>query len=175
MVIGGDVYFLAKEPGGFPDRFPDHGRYRHRITDARHRNPSSNQGGIRGADPNHARPDAVWMFLESTYTPTPLVAFTAHPQFEAFQLAMTAYANNDWSAAVDYFQQVIDTQQDKTIPDILYYQAESYRNLGYTKPALDVYNRIIKSRPEFAPAYMGQGIDSADGFAQGLHHGDQRI
>ncbi len=100
----------------------------------------------------------LWMFLDSTYTPTPLVAFTEHPQFEAFQLAMTAYANNDWSAAVDYFQQVIDTQQDKTIPDILYYQAESYRNLGYTKPALDVYNRIIKSRPEFAPAYMGRGL-----------------
>jgi tetratricopeptide (TPR) repeat protein len=100
----------------------------------------------------------LWMFLESTYTPTPFIAFTEHPQFEAFQLAMTAYANNDWSAAVDYFQQVIDTQQDITIPDILYYQAESYRNLGYTKPALDVYNRIIKSRPEFAPAYMGRGL-----------------
>ena len=100
----------------------------------------------------------LWAFLESTYTPTPLVAFTAHPQFEAFQLAMTAYGNNDWSAAVDYFQQVIDTQQDITIPDILYYQGESYRNIGYTKPAVDVFNRIIKSRPEFAPAYMGRAL-----------------
>ncbi len=108
--------------------------------------------------PTNPAQTPLWMFLESTYTPTPYIAFTPHPEFEAFQLAMVAYANNDWSAAVDYFQQVIDTQQDSTIPDILYYQAESYRNLGYTKPALDVYNRIIKSQPGFAPAYMGRGL-----------------
>jgi tetratricopeptide (TPR) repeat protein len=100
----------------------------------------------------------LWMFLESTYTPTPLIAFTPRTQFEAFNLAMNAYTNNDWSAAIEYFQQIIDTQPDQTIPDILYYQAESYRNLGQTKKAIEIYNQIIRDHSDFAPAYLGRGL-----------------
>ncbi len=100
----------------------------------------------------------LWMFLESTYTPTPLIAFTPHTQFEAFSLGMTAYKNNDWTAAIDYFQQVIDIETDSKIPDILYYQGESYRNLGQSKPAIDIFNKIIRDHPEFAPAYLGRGL-----------------
>jgi tetratricopeptide (TPR) repeat protein len=100
----------------------------------------------------------LWMFLESTYTPTPLIAFTPHAQFEAFSLGMTAYKNNDWSAAIDYFQQVLDIETDSKIPDILYYQGESYRNLGQSKPAIDIFNKIIRDHPDFAPAYLGRGL-----------------
>ncbi len=125
--------------------------------------------------PTNPAQTPLWMLLESTYTPTPYVAFTPHPEFEAFQLAMAAFSNNDWSAAVDYFQQVIDSQQDGTIPDILYYQAESYRNLGYTKPALDVYNRIIKSQTGICSCLYGSGTYKTDGSSQRLFHGDKGV
>jgi tetratricopeptide (TPR) repeat protein len=100
----------------------------------------------------------LWMFLESTYTPTPLIAFTPRTQFEAFNLAMNAYTHNDWTSAIEYFQQIIDTQPDQTIPDILYYQAESYRNLGQTKKAIEIFNQIIRDHSDFAPAYLGRGL-----------------
>lgn len=120
--------------------------------------PQATREEYQAPTPTLPEQTPLWMYLESTYTPTPLVVYTPHAEFEAFTLGMTAYQNNDWSKAIEYFQQVVDTQPDSQIPDILYYQAESYRNLGQTKPALDLYNQIIRDHKDFAPAYLGRGL-----------------
>lgn len=98
----------------------------------------------------------LWMFLESTYTPTPLYVDTPHPNLEAFQLGMQAYANQDWSNVIFFMQQVIDIEPDERVLDALYYKGFAHLELGQTKNALDTFNAILKQRPNFAPAYLGR-------------------
>lgn len=98
----------------------------------------------------------LWMFLEATYTPTPLYVDTPHPSYEAFALGMQAYANQDWSNVVTYMQQLIDIEQDARVLDALFYKGIALLNLGSTKDAFDTFNAILKEEPSFAPAYLGR-------------------
>lgn len=99
-------------------------------------------------------PAPLWTLLDATFTPTPLYVATPHNRTEAYQVAIHAYVDGDWSKALEYFKQVLTDEPNS--PDIQYYIGETNRFLGQNKNALAAYDAAIKLDPNFAPAYLGK-------------------
>jgi tetratricopeptide (TPR) repeat protein len=112
---------------------------------------------VRSPTPTFFGPTPLWMLLESTYTPTPLVVATQypHPLYEAYRSAIIAYKNNDWPRAMNYLQQVATAQPNT--PDISYLMGEISRFQGKYSEAIDFYNQALRFSPTFAPADLGLG------------------
>ena len=102
--------------------------------------------------PRIIEPTAPWNILQSTYTPTPIYVFTPHPIVEAFSIAMRNYQKDDWSEAMEYFNQAIQSQKDA--PDLYYHLGEAYLQTGELTNALTAYEEAINIDPEFAPGYF---------------------
>ena len=98
----------------------------------------------------------LWMFLNSTYTPTPLYVITLHPitSRSAFESGLRFLAAKDYSNAMVLFQQAIGLEPDA--PDLYYYVGEIYRAQGDYHNARDAYQEAINKDAEFAPAFLGR-------------------
>jgi tetratricopeptide (TPR) repeat protein len=111
-------------------------------------------------------PTPLWMFLGSTYTPTPLYVMTQHPVISrsAFEAGLRFLAAKDYPNALVLFQQAISLEPDAA--DLLYYIGETYCGQGDYRSARDAYQETIDRYPTFAPAYLGraradQGLNPA--------------
>ena len=98
------------------------------------------------------------MFLDRTYTPTPLYVVTAHPitSNSAFEAGLRFLAAKDYKNALALFQQAEGLEP--SAPDITYYIGEIYRAQGNYHAALDEYQKAIKKDPNFAPAFLGRAL-----------------
>jgi tetratricopeptide (TPR) repeat protein len=98
----------------------------------------------------------LWMFLNSTYTPTPLYVMTLHPitSRSAFESGLRFLAAKDYTNAMVLFQQAISLEPDA--PDLYYYIGEIYRAQGDYHNARDSYQDAINKDAEFAPAFLGR-------------------
>ncbi|MEN4042689.1 MAG: tetratricopeptide repeat protein [Anaerolineaceae bacterium] len=94
------------------------------------------------------------MLLDKTYTPTPLYVNTPHPRSEAYSLGIIAYGRQDWTAVLNFMQQVATLEP--AAPDILFYIGEAQRFQRQYPRAIEAYNQAIKISPTFAPAYLGR-------------------
>ena len=118
----------------------------------------SPQGGIPtpkiSPSPTYQGPKPLWMFLEATYTPTPLYVNTPHPISEAFRAGQRALERRDTVTALTFFKQA--NQIDSSAPDIPYYIGEVYRAMADYPAALEAYDQSLALNPAFAPAYLGR-------------------
>jgi tetratricopeptide (TPR) repeat protein len=98
----------------------------------------------------------LWMFLDSTYTPTPLYVVTVHPitSRSAFESGLRFLAAEDYTNAMVLFQQAKSLEPEA--PDIYYYIGEIYRAQGDFRNARDSYQDAINKDAEFAPAFLGR-------------------
>ncbi len=111
---------------------------------------------IRTATPTFIGATPLWMFLNSTYTPTPLYVLTEHPvtSQSAFEFGLRFLALKDYTNALVLFQQAIGLEPDA--PDLYYYIGEIYRVQGNYRKARDAYQKAIEIDPLFAPAFLGR-------------------
>ena len=98
----------------------------------------------------------LWMFLNSTYTPTPLYVMTLHPitSRSAFESGLRFLAAQDYTDAMVLFQQAIGLEPNA--PDLYYYVGEIYRAQADYRNARDSYQEAINKDAEFAPAFLGR-------------------
>jgi tetratricopeptide (TPR) repeat protein len=117
---------------------------------------------LRTATPTFLGPTPLWMFLDMTYTPTPLYVVTQHPIISrsAFEAGMRFLAQKDYQNALVLFQQAEGLEPDA--PDINYYIAEIYRAQGTFRTALNEYQKAINKDPNFAPAFLGRARANLD-------------
>ena len=113
---------------------------------------------LRTATPTFLGPTPLWMFLDRTYTPTPLYVVTPHPitSRSAFEAGLRFLAGRDYKNALALFQQAEGLEP--SAPDITYYIGEVYRAEGDYPNALVEYQKAIKKDANFAPAYLGRAL-----------------
>jgi tetratricopeptide (TPR) repeat protein len=111
---------------------------------------------FRTSTPTFLGPTPLWMFLQSTYTPTPLYVITQHPivSRSAFDAGLRFLAAKDYPNALVLFQQAISLEPDA--PDLYYYVGETYLAQEDYRHAGDAYQQAINIDPEFAPAFLGR-------------------
>ncbi len=106
--------------------------------------------------PTFIGPTPLWMFLDATYTPTPLYINTPHPITEAYKAGIRAFQNGDFEEMVFFMEQAVRSEPDSE--DIHYYLGEAYRLSGEPEQALFAYEKAIEANQNFAPAYLGRAI-----------------
>ena len=99
-------------------------------------------------------PEPLWKSLSATYTPTPLYINTPHPSTEAYRSGIFAYEHQQWDNVILFMGQALEVDPDSV--DILYYIAEATYQLGQENKAIGLFEDIIDSNPEFAPAYTAK-------------------
>lgn len=104
--------------------------------------------------PTFIGPTPLWMFLEATYTPTPLYVNTPHPATEAYRAGIRSFLERKYSEVIFYMQQAAQTEPDQ--PDIQYYLGEAYLLSDEPENALIAFEKAITLNPNFAPAYLGR-------------------
>jgi len=104
--------------------------------------------------PTFIGPTPLWMFLESTYTPTPLYINTPHPATEAYRAGMRSFNNRNYPEMIFFMQQAAQTEPDQA--DIRYYLGEAYLLSDEPENALYAYEKAIELNQNFAPAYLGR-------------------
>lgn len=112
--------------------------------------PTATPKGFRPSPTPKLAP-ALWMLLSATYTPTPLYVETPHPS-EAYQLAMRAFAKNDWETFNRYMDQFL--QDSPGVPDAYYYMGEAARLNKQNNQALMYYEKAMNLDPKFAAAIL---------------------
>lgn len=118
--------------------------------------------GSRTPIPTLLGPTPLWMFLDKTYTPTPLYVVTQHPitSRSAYEAGLRFLAIEDYKNALVLFQQAQSLEPNA--PDIYYYIAEVYRLQGSYRTARDEYQKAINKAPNFAPAFIGRARTNLD-------------
>jgi tetratricopeptide (TPR) repeat protein len=113
---------------------------------------------LRTSTPTFLGPTPLWMFLDRTYTPTPLYVITVHPVISrsAFEAGLRFLGENDTKSALALFQQA--ESLEPSAPDISYYIGEVYRLQGNYPIALEEYQQAIKKDTNFAPAFLGRAL-----------------
>jgi tetratricopeptide (TPR) repeat protein len=113
---------------------------------------------FRTPTPTFLGPTPLWMFLDSTYTPTPLYVITEHPvtSRSAFEAGLRYLAAKDYTNALVLFEQAISLEPNA--PDLYYYIGETYREEGIYRNARDAYQEAINRDPRFAPAFLGRAL-----------------
>ena len=113
---------------------------------------------FRTPTPTFLGPTPLWMFLDSTYTPTPLYVMTQHPVVSrsAFEAGLRFLGVKDYPNALALFQQAITLEPDAPAPDLYYYVGETYRGQGDYRNARDAYQKAINRDSAFAPAFLGR-------------------
>jgi len=109
---------------------------------------------VRSPTPTFIGPTPLWMYLEQTYTPTPLYVNTPHPRTEAYRSGMRAFQRGDWTALINFMEQVVAAEPGAA--DAYYYIGEGYRQRGECGNALEQYNLAIQTNPNFAPSYLAR-------------------
>ncbi len=109
---------------------------------------------VRSPTPTFVGPTPLWMFLQATYTATPLYINTPHPVTEAYRGGIRALERGDWKGVITYMEQVSAVQPGSA--DVYYYTGEAYRSQGDYEHALAAYEKAIQVQPSFAPAYLGR-------------------
>jgi len=104
--------------------------------------------------PTFIGPTPLWMFLEATYTPTPLYVNTPHPATEAYRSGIRAFTNRNYQEMIFFMQQAAQTEPDQA--DIQYYLGEAYLQSEQPENALYAYEKAIEINQNFAPAYLGR-------------------
>jgi len=104
--------------------------------------------------PTFIGPTPLWMFLESTYTPTPLYVNTPHPVTEAYRAGIRSLNNGNYPEMVFFMEQAVQAEPDA--PDIHYYLGEAYLLSEEPENALYAYEKGIEVNQNFAPAYLGR-------------------
>ncbi len=89
-------------------------------------------------------------------TPTPLVGITPRPMYEAYTSAVKAMGRGDYSASIQFINQVIEL--DPNLADSYYLLGEAYRLLGKYKEAESAYRQALDRNPLSAPIYYGLGL-----------------
>jgi eukaryotic-like serine/threonine-protein kinase len=87
------------------------------------------------------------------------VSRNAHSPTVQFSLALASLYTGDAEQALTYLGEALQT--DPNNPDYRLYQAQAYRDLKGNdglKNAADVYERIIKARPNYWPVYNEYGF-----------------
>ena len=117
---------------------------------------------VRSATPTFLGATPLWMFLDKTYTPTPLYVVTQHPvtSDSAFKAGLRFLGGKDYKNALVLFQQVENLEPNS--PDVYYYIAEIYRAQGSYRAAKDEYQKAINKDPNFAPAFLGRARINLD-------------
>lgn len=114
----------------------------------------TNTPRVRTPTPTFIGPTPLWMFLESTYTPTPLYVNTPHPVTEAYRAGIRSLNNRNYSEMVFFMEQAV--QAEPEAPDIHYYLGEAYLLSEEPENALYAYEKAIELNNNFAPAYLGR-------------------
>jgi tetratricopeptide (TPR) repeat protein len=111
---------------------------------------------FRTATPTFIGATPLWMFLASTYTPTPLYVITTHPVLSraSYEAGLRSMGAGDYDTARVQFQDVLKTEPNAV--DVYYYIGESYRLQGNFYSAKDSYQEAINHDPTFAPAFLGR-------------------
>lgn len=109
---------------------------------------------IRTSTPTFIGPTPLWMFLVSTYTPTPLYVVTEHPISGAFEAGLRFLGIKDYTNALLLFEQAIGLEPEAA--DLYYYVGETYREQGDNRKARDAYQEALNRNPNFAPALLGR-------------------
>jgi tetratricopeptide (TPR) repeat protein len=111
---------------------------------------------FRTSTPTFLGPTPLWMFLDSTYTSTPIYVMTEHPvaSRSAFEAGLRFLGAKDYPNAHALFQQAIAMEPEA--PDLYYYIGETYRSQRNYRSARDAYQDAINLDPSFAPAFLGR-------------------
>lgn len=104
--------------------------------------------------PTFIGPTPLWMFLESTYTPTPLYVNTPHPATEAYRAGLRALKNRNYSEMIFFMEQASQAEPDQA--DIHFHLGEAYLLSDEPEKALFAFEKAIELNPNFAPAYLGR-------------------
>lgn len=104
--------------------------------------------------PTFIGPTPLWMFLEATYTPTPLYVNTPHPATEAYRAGIRSLKNRNYPEMIFFMQQAVQAEPDQA--DIQYYLGEAYLLSDEPENALYAYEKAIELNQNFAPAYLGR-------------------
>ena len=104
--------------------------------------------------PTFIGPTPLWMFLEETYTPTPLYVNTPHPATEAYRAGIREFTNRNYPEMIFFMQQAAQAEPDQA--DIQYYLGEAHLLSQKPENALFAYEKAIALNPNFAPAYLGR-------------------
>jgi tetratricopeptide (TPR) repeat protein len=104
--------------------------------------------------PTFIGPTPLWMFLEATYTPTPLYVNTPHPATEAYRAGIRSLNNRNYPEMIFFMQQAAQAEPDQA--DIQYYLGEAYLLSDEPENALYAYEKAIELNQNFAPAYLGR-------------------
>lgn len=115
------------------------------------------EGGIPTEDPS-AKPTALVIRVEETYTPTPAFVNTPHPNNESLAAGLRSLNSGDYGLALALLQEAIKNITDPTEPDldIRYYIALAKMGTGDFKDAKRDFDLILLDFPRFAPAYLGR-------------------
>jgi tetratricopeptide (TPR) repeat protein len=152
LVIGG---LLIGRSLIFPNRATPYYTPTHHPTFTISSTPSVTPA-FRTPTPTFLGPTPLWMFLASTYTPTPLYVITEHPVISrsAFEAGLRFLGAKDYPNALALFQQAITLEPNA--PDLYYYIGETYRGQGDYRSARDAYQEAINHDAAFAPAFLGR-------------------
>jgi tetratricopeptide (TPR) repeat protein len=104
--------------------------------------------------PTFIGPTPLWMFLDATYTPTPIYIDTPHPITEAYRAGIRAFNNGNYEEMLMFMQQA--AQAEPRSPDIHFYIGEAYLLLKKPKNAMRAYEKAVELDANFAPAYLGR-------------------
>jgi tetratricopeptide (TPR) repeat protein len=117
---------------------------------------------LRTPTPTFLGATPLWVFLDKTYTPTPLYVITTHPiaSKSAFEAGLRFLAGKDYKNALALFQQAEGLES--SAPDITYYIGEVYRLQENYSAALDEYQKAITKNADFAPPYLGRALVNLD-------------
>jgi tetratricopeptide (TPR) repeat protein len=110
---------------------------------------------VRTPIPTNLAGTPIAFFVESTSTNTPIAGMTPHPIYEAYQTGVNAFVRGDYEDAIDYFEQVLELDND--LADVYYLKGEAHRLLEQNGFALQSYDRAVAVNPDYAPGYMGRG------------------
>jgi tetratricopeptide (TPR) repeat protein len=116
----------------------------------------SNTPSFRSPTPTFHGPTPLWMFLESTYTPTALYVITQHPSLTraSFEAGLRSLSFGDYNTARVQFLDMLRSEPDAA--DVYYYIGESYRMQADYENAKDAYQEAINRNPAFAPGFLGR-------------------
>ncbi|MBM2843903.1 MAG: hypothetical protein HW404_1740 [Anaerolineales bacterium] len=92
--------------------------------------------------------------VESTPTPTQMLAFTPRPQYEAYGAGIAALQRGDYEQAAEYMRQVLDLEPEAV--DAYFFLGQASSGLGHPGEAVDAFDQAVLIDSGFAPAYLGR-------------------